>query len=84
MLFFNAIGVESFSGDNYKKIIEKYALFEHLTYDDLTKYESNYKETCLAQIVNLVDIILLEYNESAFGNNDELVKKLNKLRKAVE
>ena len=25
-------------GDKYKKIIEKYALFEHLTYRDLNNY----------------------------------------------
>jgi len=81
LLFFNAIGIEKFSGSNYKKIIEKYALFEHLTYNDLINYGQNRNENCLSQISELVDIILPTYHKSAFGNNKKFVSKLNKLKK---
>jgi hypothetical protein len=80
-LFFNAIGVEKFSGSNYKKIIEKYAIFEHLTYDDLTKHEKNIQKNSLYEIRDLVNIILPTYHQSAFGKNEKLVQKLNELKK---
>jgi hypothetical protein len=81
LLFFNAIGVKEFSGDNYKKIIEKYSLFEHLTYEDLTRYDQEHKENCMYQIKALVDLILPLYDKNAFGNNQTLLNKLDELNR---
>lgn len=65
LLFYNAFGVITFSGNSYKNLIEKYALFEHLTYNDLNPDNKNH----------IVDILLLEYKEEAFGKNKVLKEK---------
>jgi len=56
-------------GDKYKKIIEKYALFEHLTYQDLTNYITENNKKFFSNST-LIDLLLVEYNESAYGNSD--------------
>jgi hypothetical protein len=75
LLFYNAMGVREYSGDNYKKLIEKYALFEHLRYNDLNETKNN----------KLADSLLVEYSEDAFGKNDALIEMrtqiINKLIK---
>ncbi len=35
LLFFNCISIRTFSGNNYKKMVEEYALFEHMSYSNL-------------------------------------------------
>ena len=79
LLFFNGIGVIQFSGNSYKNIIEDYALFEHLTYSDLTKFSEVNKDTCMYHLKDLVNILLVEYKETAFGNNIKLIEERNKL-----
>lgn len=63
LLFYNAIGVIPFSEKKYKVLVEKYAFFEHLTYEDLTKNSNNKK---------VIDILLKEYDLDAFGRNEDL------------
>jgi len=47
LLFFNCIGVIPFSGEKYKKLAEKYALFEHIRYADLvTIYDEKEDGEC--------------------------------------
>jgi hypothetical protein len=78
LLFYNAMGVREYSGDNYKELIEKYALFEHLRYNDLNETKNN----------KLVDSLLIEYSEGAFGKNITLKEKrtqiINKYNKTEE
>lgn len=69
LLFYNAYGVIEFSGDRYKNLVEKYALFEHLMYKDLNPDNKN----------NFVDTLLLEYAEEAFGGNTAMKEKRQKL-----
>ena len=71
LLFYNAIGVIPFSGENYKKLVEKYAFFEHLTYKDLNPNGNR----------DIVDVLLKEYDVSAFGNNEDLKTKVLDLQK---
>ena len=66
LLFYNAIGVISFSGGSYKKLVEQYAFFEHLTYNDLNPNNDKI----------IVDILLKEYQVEAFGKNKELREKV--------
>ena len=70
LLFYNAIGVIPFSGKNYKKLVEKYAFFEHLTYEDLNPNGDR----------DIVDILLKEYHVSAFGKNENLKTKVLELQ----
>jgi hypothetical protein len=65
LLFYNAMGIRKYSQDNYKKLIEQYALFEHLRYNDLNETKNN----------KLVDSLLIEYSEGAFGKNIALKEK---------
>jgi hypothetical protein len=74
------MGVREYSGDNYKELIEKYALFEHLRYNDLNKNRNN----------KLIDTLLIKYSEDAFGKNIVLIKirtqiinKYNKIEERV-
>ena len=77
LLFYNGIGMLNIGGDNYKKIIEKYALFEHLTYADLTNYVTvngkNYSPN-----INLIHQLLIMYKDSAYGKSD-LKNKRNEI-----
>ncbi len=86
LLFLNGIGVIEFCGDNgdrYKKLIEKYALFEHIRYQDLlsgkTVYKSNGRvtnpETELKNELHkkVIDALLIQYEKEAFGNNSNLI-----------
>ncbi len=74
LLFYNAIGVIDFSKDKYKILVEKYAFFEHLRYEDIADiiYEHDHKHN---NNNNLVDLLLKEYNKSAFGENDFIKEK---------
>jgi len=66
LLFYNAIGVIPFSGKNYKILVEKYAFFEHLTYQDLNRNNN----------IDTIDILLKKYKIEAFGKNEELKRKV--------
>lgn len=68
LLFYNGIGVIEFCEDKYKILIEDYALFEHLRYEDLYINDNL-----------LIDILLMEYHENAFGTNDTLKEKRKEL-----
>ena len=65
LLFYNIIAIIPFSGENYKVLIEKYAFFEHLTYQDLNPKKNDF-----------IDILLAKYNSNAFGKNKELTNKI--------
>lgn len=70
LLFYNAAGVEEFSGNNYKGLVEKYSFFEHLRYEDLKPKEDYF----------FVDFLLSEYYDiTAFGKNDALIKVINNI-----
>ena len=79
LLFYNGIGMLNIGGDKYKKIIEKYALFEHLTYRDLTNYITENNKN-FSPNSTLIELLLVEYNESAYGNSD-LKNQRNRIAK---
>lgn len=68
LLTYNAIGVMEFCGDNYKKLVEKYSFFEHLTYDD---YISNNQ-----YIINIINSILKLYDDKVFGENTDIINNI--------
>lgn len=79
LLFYNGIGMLDISGNKYKTIIEKYSLFEHLTYRDLSNYVTkNGKNIC--PNTDLINLLLIEYNELAYGKSD-LKNKRNTIAK---
>lgn len=45
--------------------MEKYAFFEHLTYDDLNSSGNR----------DIVDVLLIQYHLTAFGKNKDLKRK---------
>ncbi len=66
LLAYNAIGVKNFTTNQYQLLVEKYAFFEHLRYDDFCENEN---------IINIINTILSEYDDKAFGkNNLDLIK----------
>lgn len=68
LLAYNAIGVQAFTTDNYQKLVEEYAFYEHLTIDDFMN-DNGDKQNIIATILN-------NYQDKAFGNNTELVQIL--------
>lgn len=75
LLCYNAIGVIEFSGDKYKKLIEKYSFFEHLQYED---FGENFN------IIRINDILLSKYSNEAYGKNIQLIDKINTRRNLNE
>ena len=67
LLAYNAIGVQNFTTNQYQLLVEKYAFFEHLRYDDFCENEN---------IIEIVNTILVKYDEKAFGNNIDLIDKI--------
>jgi hypothetical protein len=67
LLAYNAIGVQSFTTKQYQLLVEKYAFFEHLRYDDFCEN---------ANIIEIVNTILTKYDNKAFGNNIDLIEKI--------
>ena len=61
LLAYNAIGVQSFTTNNYQLLVEKYEFFEHLELNDFSS--NNYN------ISKIINCILQKYNPSVFGNN---------------
>jgi hypothetical protein len=78
LLFYNAIGVIDFSKRKYKKLIEKYSLFEHLRYDDIADNLSIHQGRQNNNNI-LVNQLLMEYKETAFGKNNFLIEHRQKL-----
>ncbi len=72
LLMYNAIGVIplSGSGEEYKKLLEKYAFLEHLSVEYLDKQNKTY-----------VDYVLKEYESKVAGKNQALKEKIEKLQK---
>ncbi len=70
LLFYNACMIEKFSGNNYKILVERYAFFEHLRYEDLKKCKE--KDT---DYNTMADILIRIYKKEAFGTNIALEKK---------
>jgi len=75
LLAYNAIGIIEFSGQNYKKLIEEYSFFEHMRYDDFNDNE---------YILSIVNSILLQYKEKAFGTNSAIIKEIENISKDVK
>jgi hypothetical protein len=71
LLTYNAIGVMEFCGDNYKKLVEKYSFFEHLTYDDYIS-DNQYSE----HIINIINSILKLYDDKVFGENKGIINNI--------
>ncbi len=65
LLLCNAIGIIQFSGEKYKKLLEKYAFFEHLSVEDLS-----------TEKIFFIDNVLKEYSSKVAGKNVELAKKI--------
>jgi hypothetical protein len=75
LLFYNCYSIIKFSGNRYKKLIEKYQFFEHLEY----KYLVTIKDKNKAKEI-IVKHLLLEYKIKAFGNNKRLIEKINEIK----
>lgn len=58
LLTYNAIGVQSFTTNDYQILVEKYEFFEHLEIND---FDSN--------IQKVIYCVLLKYNSQVFGKN---------------
>lgn len=71
LLAYNAIGVQHFTTNDYQKLVEKYEFFEHLSFDDFHENTS---------ILEMVDSVLYKYHEDAFGDNTDILEKINKTR----
>lgn len=72
LLAYNAIGVQSFTTNDYQKLVEKYGFFEHLRYGDFCDNS------------NLIEIntsVLAKYDDSVFGKNKALIEEIGKYRK---
>ncbi len=67
LLFYNAMGVIPFSGEKYKKLLEKYAFFEHLSVKGLFDDKV---------IGGIIAVILKQYDIKVFGSNKELTEQL--------
>lgn len=101
LLFFNCIGISSFSTTRYKELVEKYAFFEHVRYSDLlinydekedkehNTYEELearyifYKEDYYKNNNRLIDSLLVQYEENAFGTNEYLKEIWNNRSKLL-
>lgn len=68
LLLCNAIGVIPFSGTKYKKLLEKYAFFEHLDNEDITPF---------------IDDVLKQYDVKVAGKNQALKEKIEELNKTT-
>lgn len=64
LLAYNAIGVQNYTTNQYQLLVEKYAFFEHLRYDDFCEYEN---------LIGIIKTILAKYDDKAFGNNLDLI-----------
>ena len=71
LLAYNGIGVHLFTSNDYQKLIEKYELFEHLTFDD---FHTN------SNILEIIDSVLVKYDKSAFGKNTKIINKIYRKR----
>jgi hypothetical protein len=71
LLAYNAIGVQNFTTNQYQLLVEKYEFFEHLRYDDFCE-NSN--------IIEIVNSILAQYDDKAFGNNIDLIEKIRDVK----
>lgn len=74
LLAYNSIGVQEFTNDNYQKLIEEYAFFEHLQLNDFL----NDNADKLKIIVTILNI----YSDIAFGDNHEFIKEKNEILKS--
>jgi hypothetical protein len=72
LLAYNAIGVQSFTTNQYQLLVEKYAFFEHLRYDDFCENE---------KIIEIINSVLAKYDNKAFGNNIGLIEKIKGVEK---
>ena len=70
LLFYNAIGVTPFSGENYRELVKRYAFFEHLTYDDLILNGNK----------DIVDFLLKQYELEVSNKDSTLIEKNKSLR----
>lgn len=73
LLTYNAIGVESFCGNNYKKLVEKYSFFEHLIYDDYINDNDG-------KLIDIINEILDLYNINVFGRNQNIIDQINVIK----
>lgn len=71
LLAYNAIGVQNFTTNQYQLLIEKYAFFEHLRFDNFCDN---------ANIIKILTTVLIKYDNSAFGKNHNLIKKIEEYR----
>lgn len=79
LLFYNAIGVIKYNGTKYKHLVEKYALFEHLKYTDFN-VNIHKDGTFRRQKLCTINLLLTEYDISAYGKNDTLVTQINNIK----
>lgn len=76
LLTYNAVGVIDFCGDNYKKLIEKYSLLEHLTYEAYVKNN----EDCISVINSILTIYIEDEQHNAFGKNKLIIEKIKTIK----
>lgn len=68
LLVYNSIGVQAFTTDNYQKLVEDYAFFEHLELNDFLNGNADRQK--------IIVTILNNYQDKAFGDNVEFVQNL--------
>jgi len=80
MLFYNCIGVLNISGDNYKKFVERYRFFEHITYNDLIHFDgiNNPINTHFDNKL-LIDYLVFKYDRNAYGSSASILNRINEL-----
>lgn len=74
LLAYNAIGVQEFTNNNYQKLIEEFAFFEHLTIDDFFDGDTDK--------LKIIATILINYKNKAFGTNIAFTVKLGEIYNA--
>lgn len=67
LLAYNSIGVQAFTNDNYQKLVEEYAFFEHLRFDDFLHNNPD-KQKIITTILNI-------YADNVFGKNHDFIQK---------
>lgn len=67
LLAYNSIGVQAFTNDNYQKLVEEYAFFEHLRFGDFLNDN--------ADKLKIIVTILNTYADNVFGENQEFIQK---------
>lgn len=76
LLFYHVYAIQEDISNKYKSLVEKYIIFEHLTYMELLT--SDIRETTRTK--EIIDKLLLEYDSRVFGKSQTIKNRINELR----